>query len=99
MQEPTPEQPDPDHPLNDDPEAGVAVRVTWVPIFALMEHVPPQLMPGGLDTIVPLPAPFGLKLTLSVPWTLNREEISEELKTRLYILTSDRLPANAPHAM
>ncbi len=28
---PVPEQPDPDHPLNVEPESGVAVRVTVVP--------------------------------------------------------------------
>jgi hypothetical protein len=40
-----------------EPEAGVAVRVTVVPVLRLAEQVLPQLMPAGLLVTVPLPVP------------------------------------------
>ena len=42
-------------PANTDPEAGVAVRVTAVPLLNALVQVPPQLIPLGDDTTVPLP--------------------------------------------
>lgn len=56
-QEPVPEQPPPDHPVNVEPRAAVAVSVTTVPALKLAEHVPPQLMPAGALVTVPEPAP------------------------------------------
>jgi hypothetical protein len=50
-------QPVPDHPAKVEPEAGVAVRVTAVPLLKLAEQVLPQLMPAGLLVTVPLPVP------------------------------------------
>jgi hypothetical protein len=43
----------PDHPLNEFPEFGVAVRVTIVPLLKLAVHVCPQLMPEGVLVTVP----------------------------------------------
>lgn len=51
-----PEQ-SPDHPVNTDPVARVAVSVTAVPAPNDVEHVAPHEMPLGLDEIEPLPAP------------------------------------------
>ena len=50
-----------------DPELGVAVRVTEVPLGKLVEQVAPQLMPAGLETTVPLPVPEGATVTVLVP--------------------------------
>jgi hypothetical protein len=47
----------PDHPPNSDDESDVAVNVTLVPYANWYEHVDPQLIPAGLDMIVPVPAP------------------------------------------
>jgi hypothetical protein len=47
----------PDHPAKLDPDAGVAVSVTVVPLSKLAEHVCPQLMPAGLLVTVPVPVP------------------------------------------
>jgi hypothetical protein len=47
----------PDHPLNVEPVAGVAVRVTAVPLLNPALQVVPQLMPVGLLVIVPAPKP------------------------------------------
>ena len=49
-------------PLNMEPKAGVAVRVTTVPLSYVAEQVGPQFIPGGLDVTVPLPMPKGLAL-------------------------------------
>jgi hypothetical protein len=51
-----PEQ-SPDQPVNVEPEAGLAVSVTWVPGWNCAEQVEPQFTPDGLDVTVPLPVP------------------------------------------
>ena len=47
MQVPVPEQPPPLQPVKVEPAAGVAVRVTVVPLAKLAEQVAPQVMPAG----------------------------------------------------
>jgi len=54
---PVPVQPPPLQPLNVDPAAGAAVKVTAVPPANAAEHVAPQEMPAGLLVTVPLPVP------------------------------------------
>ncbi len=44
-------------PVKVEPEAGVAVRVTVVPLGKDAEQVGPQLIPAGLLVTVPLPLP------------------------------------------
>jgi len=51
-----PVQPPPDQPLNVDPEAGVAVRVSVLPCEKLPEHVPGQLIAPPLTVPDPVPA-------------------------------------------
>jgi hypothetical protein len=46
----------PPHPVNVEPESGVAVSVTVLPEIKLAEHVEPsepQFIPAGLDVTVP----------------------------------------------
>ena len=47
----------PDQPLKVDPEAGVAVSTTAVPLLNVAEQVEPQLIPAGLLVTVPVPVP------------------------------------------
>jgi len=56
VQGPVPEQA-PDQPAKDDPAEGVAVSVTAVPCVKACAQVKPQLIPAGLELIVPLPLP------------------------------------------
>jgi len=56
VQVPVPEHA-PLQPLNVDPVAGVAVRVTLVPLVNEATQVVPQAMPAGALVTVPLPAP------------------------------------------
>ncbi len=51
------EQPVPDQPAKTEPEAGVAVSVTAVPLLRVVEQALPQLIPAGLLVTVPLPVP------------------------------------------
>ena len=44
-------------PVNVEPAAGAAVRVTFAPELKLALHVAPQLMPAGDEVTVPLPVP------------------------------------------
>ena len=56
-QVPVPVQPPPLQPVNVEPAAGVAVKVTTVPLVKPVEHVAPQEMPAGALVMLPLPAP------------------------------------------
>ena len=47
----------PPQPPNVLPELGVAVSVTLVPKGNAAEHVPPHVIPAGLEVTVPLPVP------------------------------------------
>src|SRR5512143_514126 len=49
--------PVPLQPAKIEPEAGVAVRVTSVPLLKVAEQVLPQLMPAGLLVTAPFPVP------------------------------------------
>ena len=49
--------PVPDQPAKVDPAAGVAVKVTTVPLVKAAEQVLPQLRAAGELVIVPLPVP------------------------------------------
>src|SRR5262249_14944504 len=44
-------------PVNAEPAAGVAIRVSWVPLVNWVEQVGPQLMPSGVLVTVPAPVP------------------------------------------
>jgi len=57
VQEPVPVQPPPLQPVNVDPAAAAAVRVTDVPLVNEAEQVAPHEMPAGALITVPLPAP------------------------------------------
>ena len=56
VQGPVPVQP-PLQPVNVEPAAGVAVKVTAVPLANAAEQVAPQEMPAGAVETVPVPAP------------------------------------------
>ena len=64
VQVPVPAQPPPLQPLKIEPAAGVAVRVTAVPLAYAATQVAPHEMPAGLLVTVPIPAP--VLLTVSV---------------------------------
>src|SRR5207249_4723266 len=52
-----PAHPPPLQPSKVEPVAGVAVRVTGVPLSKDAEQVAPQLIPAGFEVTVPLPVP------------------------------------------
>lgn len=66
MQVPVPEQPPPLQPLNVEPVAGMAVKVTALPLANAAEHVAPQEIPAGLLVTLPVPAPVGLTVSVKV---------------------------------
>ena len=65
---PVPEQPPPLQPVNVEPAAGVALKVTAGPPGNAAEHVAPQEIPAGLLVTVPVPVPLGLTVRVKV-WT------------------------------
>jgi len=52
-----------------EPEAAVAVNVTWVPDGKLELQVPGQLIPVGALVTVPVPVPALLTVNVGVAWT------------------------------
>lgn len=50
-------QPEPVQPAKVEPVAGVALKVTGVPLLYNAEQVLPQLIPAGVLVTVPLPVP------------------------------------------
>jgi hypothetical protein len=66
VQVPVPEQPPPLQPVKVEPAAGVAVKVTAVPLANAVEQIAPQEIPAGLLVTVPLPAPDLLTVSVRV---------------------------------
>ena len=54
---PVPPQFPPLHPAKTDPLAGLAVRITFVPVVNADEQVEPQDIPDGLLVTIPFPEP------------------------------------------
>src|SRR5215831_3154383 len=63
VQGPVPLHPSPLHPVNVDPLAGVAAKVTLCPLGKAVLHVAGQLIPAGLLVTVPLPVPATLTVS------------------------------------
>src|SRR6267142_1949453 len=61
-----PVQPPPLQPLKVEPAAGVAVKVTAVPLANAAEHVAPHDRPAGALVTVPLPAPAFVSVSAKV---------------------------------
>ena len=60
----------PDQPAKVEPDVGVAVRVTEVPLVNDAEQVEPHEMPDGFDEMVPAPVPDRLTERAKVGMTL-----------------------------
>jgi hypothetical protein len=48
---------EPDHPSKVEPDSGVSVNTTAVPLGKLAVQVPGQLIPAGLLVTIPEPVP------------------------------------------
>ena len=60
----------PDQPVKVEPDVGVAVRVTEVPLVNDAEQVEPHEMPAGFDDTLPAPVPDRLTERAKVGMTL-----------------------------
>ena len=92
VQVPVPLQPPPFQPVKVEPAAGVAVRVTAVPVVNAAEHVVPQEIPAGLLVTVPLPAPDWETVSVEVVETpvplTTRESVSPSAVKLMLVLAS-----------
>src|SRR5439155_6064931 len=62
--------PPPVQPVKVEPAAGVALRVTTVPLSKLAVHAAPQVIPAGELVTVPLPVPAGVTVKVKV-WSVK----------------------------
>ena len=67
VQGPIPPHACPAQPVRVEPAAGVAVKVTTVPVGNAATHVVPQSMPGGWLVIVPNPVPIFWTVRFDMP--------------------------------
>jgi len=67
VQGPVPPHLGPFQPVSVEPGAGVAVKVTTVPIGKAATHVVPQSMPSGWLVTVPDPVPFFCTVRFDMP--------------------------------
>jgi len=76
------------------PVAGVARRVTTVPLGNGALHVVPQLTPAGVEATVPVPVP--LRVTLSVCWTGWVVKVAATERAPDIVTTQAAVPVHAP---
>jgi hypothetical protein len=99
MQVPVPEHP-PDQPENTDPEAGVAVSVTWLPAVNGALHVRPQLIPAGELVTVPAPAPALVTVTACVAGGGAEPKVAvtvwSEVSVRVQVPVPEHPPPDQP---
>jgi hypothetical protein len=79
-------------PVKVEPAAGVAVKVTAVPVVNDAEHEAPQLMPAGLLVTVPLPAPALVTVSAKV----GRANVAVTARAALIVTEQLPVPVQAP---
>src|SRR5204863_623561 len=94
VQAPVPEHPPPLQLLKVEPAAGVAVRVTAVPLVKLAEQVAPQLIPAGALVTVPLPVPALLTVSAKV----GRAKVAVTVVAALRVTVQVPVPEHPPPA-
>jgi len=76
----------PDQPVNSEPDAGAAVRMTLLPASSEAEHVEPQSIPAGWPELTrPEPVPAMLtrsEYAVPSPGLWPPQEISAEAKSK-----------------
>jgi hypothetical protein len=88
-QVPVPEQGAP-QPLNVEPVAAAAVKVTCVPLAKLAEHVAPQLIPAGALVTVPVPVPAFV--TVKVKFVVLGANVAVTLVAAVTVTTQVPVP-------
>jgi hypothetical protein len=92
-----PEQ-EPPQPAKVDPDAGVEVSVTAVPVSKLAEHSTLQSMPAGLLVTVPLPLPASATESVKVvgaPAGVNLKTVPAPVVPPFAEVVPYRLPAES----
>ena len=84
----------PPHPPKTKPEAGVGVKVTWVPIGKLAPQTLPQLIPAGV--LVTVPDPESVTVRVGNPAFVNEAETDMLLFT---VTLHVPVPLQAPFSM
>jgi len=100
-QAPIPTQPPPLQPVKTEPEAGLAVRVTAVPLMKVAEQDAPQSMPEGVLITDPAPAPAGVMVNRKVGVKVAVTVVAAESVTRhvpVPLHPPPLQPANTPPA-
>jgi len=93
VQVPVPAHPPPLQPENVDPPAGLAVRVTTVPLLYEAEQVAPQLIPAGFDVTVPPPEPDLFTVRVKV---CGRSKVAVTVVAAFMVTTQEPAPEQPP---
>lgn len=93
VQDPVPVQA-PDHPVKVEPEAGVAVSVTFDPLAKPALQVAPQSIPVGLLVTVPVPVPA--RLTVRTGLVTGKVNVAVTDMFPLRVTEQVVVPAHAP---
>jgi hypothetical protein len=88
---PVPEHPPPFQPVKVEPAAGVAVKVTAVPLANAAEQVAPQEIPAGLLVTVPAPVPLLLTVSVTV-----RAKLAVTVVAAVSVRVQDPVPEQPP---
>lgn len=81
----------PDQPLNLEPDAAVAVKVTLAVLAKLNLQVAPQLMPAGELVTVPVPVPVLVTVNLAA-WALEANKATRSKKTAFVVVFISAAP-------
>jgi hypothetical protein len=79
-------------PVKVDPVAGVAVRVTLVPLLKDALQVLPQLIPDGAEVTVPVPVPA----LATVKANVGRANVAVTLRAVVILTVQVPVPVQAP---
>jgi hypothetical protein len=86
----------PDHPANAEPDSGVAVSFTDVPLRKPATQVVPQSMPVGLLVMVPAPVPALCKAIRIGGFVKLNVAVTESLAIRVTVHVAVPLQADHP---
>ncbi len=83
-------------PVKVEPASGMASRATTAPLVKLALHTAPQLIPPGLEAMIPVPAPFFITLSITVLGGGAVPNVAVRLRGAVMLTVHGPVPVQAP---